>query len=235
MGLEKEKQEKKIDKLNISDNEGHFLSKIAARIPKNEVIIEIGGYTGNSTIWLAKGANEGNKCKLYNMCSRFEIGTRMETADNITIENGNDNKGENELLNSIVVSFSDSEETARRWKDNIGLICINILRDYEDINEMLISWERHLSLKASIIVFNSDTPGASKFIKDRTSNTGKFVFDDKVGSLTLLRLDKCIHHWMINSCDHGICKYCKRTRNFRQMMKEANSSVTRRRIAKLKI
>ncbi|MDD3677645.1 MAG: class I SAM-dependent methyltransferase [Dehalococcoidales bacterium] len=233
MGLGIEEQVNKSGELNLSDGEGQFLFRIAASVPENEVIVEIGAHTGNSTLWLAKAVNEGNKCKFYNMSSRFDVINRVEKEDNIIIEKPVSTK-RNKALDSIDFSYSDSEETCRKWKDKIGLLCINILRDYEDIDEMLASWERHLSRNAGVILFNSDTPGAIKIIKDRTGNTGKFIFKDKVGSLTWIRMDKCIHHWLIDSSDFGVCKYCKRTRNFRKMMKDSSSAATRRRTSKVR-
>jgi hypothetical protein len=85
----------------------------------------------------------------------------------------------NAALKSVDFSYLDSDETVRRWKDKIGLLCLNIECDYEGINEMLLGWERHLSRKSGVIVFNCDAPGPSKIIKDKIGNTGKFIIEEK--------------------------------------------------------
>ncbi|MFA5628964.1 MAG: hypothetical protein WC958_01675 [Dehalococcoidales bacterium] len=206
----------------LKDNECQFLFGLAKKVAKDEVIIEIGDYQKNSTQWLAEGVQEGKGCKFYNMGSRFSI---KETADE---------EAEPEVINedlSEIVDFSyiDSEETVRRWKEKIGLLCINLACDFDNVSEIFNGWERHLSQKAKVVVYNCDTTVSSKIIKNKTGSTGKFVLEKTKNSLALMRLDKCTHHWILDSSDFGICKYCKRTRNFRKMLKESRSFEARRR------
>lgn len=217
------------EELNLSDSECLFLYKIAKKVAHDEVIIEIGDYCSNSTQWLARGAQEGNQCQLYSMQSRFEVSEQTEEGDGAMENNVHlDNKDKPEL-DSVDFSYADSDETTRRWKEKIGLLCLNICRIYDDMHEILTGWERYLSPKAGVIIFNCSTPDVAKILKDKTGNTGKFISEHIEDSLALIRLDKCVHHWLLDSSDYGICKYCKRTRNFRRMLKESRSYDTRRR------
>jgi hypothetical protein len=215
--------------LNLSDSECRLLYKTAKKVAKNEVIIEIGNHFSNSTQWLAKGAQEGNQCQLYNMQSRFDVDEQTEEGDG-TMENNVhlDNEYKTEL-DSASFSYVDSDETTRRWKEKIGLLCLNVCRTYDDMYEIITGWERHLSSKASVIIFNCNTTDAAKIIKNKTGNTGKYVIEKMEGELALIRSDKCVHHWLLDSSDYGICKHCNRTRNFRKMLKESRSFDTRRR------
>jgi hypothetical protein len=213
----------------LSDSECRFLYKAAGKVLHNEVIIEIGDYYDNATLWLASGAHEGNQCKLYNMQSRFDLIDQTEEAHTERNEIINIDTENNAIAGYIDFSYSDSDETVRRWKYKIALICLNVFHRYDDMHEILNGWERHLAPKAGVIIFNCSTLESSQILKDKPGNTGTFVIEQRAGSLALIRLDKCIHHWMLDSSDYGICRYCNRTRNFRKMLKESRSYETRRR------
>ncbi len=217
----------------LSVDEEELLYNASRSVPDTEVIVEIGRGNGISTWLLARGSSDGNMSRLYNIISRLEAKENKENTDaneNAINEGCKDNlENEGSLNDWVDFSHTDSEETVKRWKEEIGLLCINVLCDYEDMKEIFVSWKRHLSLKAGVIIFNCDSPGSAQVIKDQLGNMGDFVFEKRAGSLTLIRSDKCIHHWMLDSSDVGICRYCNRERNFRKMMRESTAAEARRR------
>ncbi|GAH74443.1 unnamed protein product, partial [marine sediment metagenome] len=109
-------------------------------------------------------------------------------------------------------SYTDSEESPRRWKEKVGLLCINTSREYEDVKKVFLDWERHLSPNARVVVHGSDQPGPSQVIKEYLGNLGDFTFEQRVGTSMVIRVDKCVHYWVIDSNEIGTCKHCGRKR-----------------------
>jgi len=214
----------------LSVGEEELLYNASRSVPDTEVIVEIGRGNGISTRWLAKGSSDGNMSKLYNIISRLEAKESIDTDENeINGEFKNNLENEGSLNDWVDFSYTDSEETVKRWKEKIGLLCINVLCDYEDMKGIFGSWKRHLSSKAGVIIFNCDSPGSGQIIKDQLGNMGDFVFEKRAGSLILIRSDKCIHYLMLDSSDVGICRYCNRVRNFRKMRRESTAAEARKR------
>jgi len=67
MNMEKEEIKKFVEKVDgwLLDIEGELLYDLAKNCKGNGVIVEIGSWTGKSTIWLGKGSKAGNKVKVY--------------------------------------------------------------------------------------------------------------------------------------------------------------------------
>jgi len=211
----------------ISDAEGELLYKLAKDMPDGQVIVEIGRGKGKSTVWLAKGSEAGNKVCVYSIASH------KEGADHIKADRENTNTefiakraGVQGIVNS---SYTDSEEAPRRWKEKVGLLCINTSREYEDVKKVFLDWERRLSPNARVVVHSCDQPGPARVIKEYLGNLGDFTFEQSVGATTVVAVDKCGHHWIIDSNEIGICKYCGRTRNFKRMGREATGTPNKRR------
>ena len=213
----------------ISDAEGELLYKLAKKVPNGQAIVEIGSWKGKSTVWLAKGSEAGKKICVYSIASH------EERADHIKADRENTNTefianleraGVQGIVNS---SYTDSEEAPRRWKEKVGLLCINTSREYEDVKKVFLDWERHLSPNARVVVHSCDQPGPARVIKEYLGNLGDLTFEQSVGATTVVAVDKCVHYWIIDSNEIGICKYCGRTRNFKRTMKEATETQNKRR------
>lgn len=213
----------------ISDAEGELLYNLAKNVPEGQVIVEIGRGKRVSTIWLAKGSAAGNMSKVYS------IRSRSERPGDIEADEENTNAGfivnlEKAGVQTIVnYSHTDSEDASRKWKEKVGLLYINTAHEYEHVKEAFLNWKRHLSPNARVVVYSSEQPGPSRVIKEYLGDLGNFTFEQRVGTSMVIRVDKCVHYWVIDSNEIGICKHCGRKRNFKRLGAEATETQNRRR------
>jgi hypothetical protein len=169
----------------------------------------------------------------------YSIRPRSEVPGDIEANEENKNVGfidklERAGVDTIVItSYSDSEDTSRKWKDKVGLLLINALLEYEDIKQVFLNWERHLAPDARVVVCGFNQLGPARLIKEYLGNLGDFTFEKCVGTLKVIRIDKCVHHWIIDANEIGICRHCGRERNFKRLRREADAAGARkRRVAK---
>jgi len=217
----------------LSDVEGELLYSLAKNVPEDQVIVAIGRENADPAVWLAKGSTVGNMNRVYSIRPRSEVPRDIE------VDEGNTNAWFIDRLKSakvdtiVITSYSDSEDTSRKWKDKVGLLLINALLEYEDIKQVFLNWERHLAPDARVIVRGFDQPGPARIIKEYLGNLGDFTFEKCVGTLKVIRIDKCVHHWIIDAREIGICRHCGRERNFKRLRREADAAGARkRRVAK---
>jgi len=215
----------------ISDAEGELLYKLARDAPDGQVIVEIGRGKGKSTVWLAKGAEAGQKNKVYSIASH----KGSQTHANANGENTNTefitNLTKARVQDTVVSLNEASDEAARRWKEKIGLLWINASHEYEDVKRVLLSWQRHLLPNARVAIHGCDNSGPVRVIKEHLGELGDFTFEQSVESIIVVTVDKCIHYWIIDSDEIGICKYCGRKINFKRLSRETTETETRRRQA----
>ena len=53
------------DRLEVTDEEGAILQRLASQVPKGQSIVEVGSYRGRSTAFIARGSHEGNGATVY--------------------------------------------------------------------------------------------------------------------------------------------------------------------------
>jgi len=94
----------------------------------------------------------------------------------------------------------------------------------EYVKKVILSWQRHLCPNAIVAVHGCNQPGSSQVIKECLGDLGYFTFKQSVDTTMVVTVDKCIHYWIIDSIEIGICKYCGRKRNFKRLSREATRS-----------
>jgi len=142
----------------LSDVEGELLYSLAKNVHGDQVIVAIGKEDAESTLWVAKGSAAGNMNRVYSIRSRSKAMVVIE-ADEGNTNAEFINKLERAGVDTIVItSYSDSEDTSRKWKDKVGLLLINNLFEYEDIKHVFINWERHLSSDARVVICGIHQP-----------------------------------------------------------------------------
>lgn len=186
-----------------------LLSGLAREVPEGQDIVEIGRGEGESTRWLVRGSEAGNKNRV------FSFAAQNEDTD-LTIDLGGA-----ESQGILVLRPAADEEVARRWKSKLGLLWINIHGEYEDLKSIFRCWGCHLSLDGRVAVIGCDQRGFARAIKEHLGNLGDFTHERSVDTTMVLRIDQCTHYWLIDMDQQGICRYCGRTRNFRRLMREA--------------
>ena len=215
----------------ISDAEGELLYRLVKDVPEGQTIVEIGRGKDKSTAWLAKGSEAGEKNKVYSIASH------KRSADHVKVDEENmhtefiANLTKVRVQDTVVALHETSEEAARRWKEKIGLLWFNISREYEDIKKVILSWQRHLYPNAIVAVHGCNQPEPSQAVKECLGDLGYFTFEQSVDTTMVVRVDKCIHYWIIDSNEIGICKYCGRKRNFMRLSRKATESETEKRQA----
>ena len=215
----------------LSDVEGELLYKLAKDVPSGQVIVEIGGSKGKSTVCLAKGTEAGQRNKVYS------IGAQSASNDRADKDRGDarakflNNLTEAGVQDTVVAVATASEEAALRWRDKVGLLWVNASREYEDVKHIILSWGHNLSPRASLAFHGCDQPGPARVVKEHLGDFGNFIFLGSVDTTIVVAIDKCIHYWVIDSQETGICKCCGRKRNFKRISREASNMERRRRSA----
>jgi predicted O-methyltransferase YrrM len=213
----------------ISDAEGKLLYRLAKDVPEGQAIVEVGRGKGKSTVWLAKGSEAGDKNKVYSIASH------MGSPDHVKVDEENMRTEfiltKARVQDTVVSLHETSEEADGRWKKKIGLLWINTSHEYEDVKKVVLSWQRHLYPNAIVAVHGCNQPGPSQVVKECLGDLGYFTFEQSVDTTMVVRVDKCIHYWIIDSNEIGICKYCGRKRNFKRLSREATESETEKRQA----
>ena len=201
----------------ISDAEGELLYRLAKNVPEGQAIVEIGRGKYKSIVWLAKGSEAGEKNKVYSIASD------KGSPDHVKVDEENMHTEfiakltKARVQDTVVCLHETSEEAARRWKQKVGLLWINTSHEYEDVKKVILSWQRHLYPNAIVAVHGCNQPGPSKVVKECLGDIGYFTFEQSVDAAMVVRVDKCIHYWIIDSLEIGICKYCGRKRIFRKL------------------
>ena len=213
----------------ISDAEGELLYRLAKDVPEGQAIVEVGRGKDKSTVWLAKGSEAGEKNKMDSIASD------KGSPDHVKVDEENMHTEfiltKATVQDTVVSLHETSEEAARRWKEKIGLLWINTSHEYEDVKKVILLWQRHLSPNAMVAVHGCNQPGPSQVVKECLGDRGYFTFEQSVDTTMVIMVDKCIHYWIIDSHEIGICRYCGRKRNFRSLRTEDTKTETKRRQA----
>jgi len=213
----------------ISDAEGELLYKLARDVPDGQAIVEIGRGKGKSTVWLVKGAEAGQRNKVYSIACHEGCHNHTSVEGENTNTEFISNLAKAGVQDTVVSLNKAPGEVVRRWEGKIGLLWINTSHEYESVKKVLLSWERHLSPNARVAIHGCDHYGPRRVIKEYLGNLGDFTFEQSVDTTLVLRIDKCIHHWIIDSNEIGICKFCSRKRNFERLRREALDTVNKKR------
>jgi len=194
-----------------------LLYDLARDIPEAQVIVAVDKERGEATAFLVRGSKEGKQSRVFSFTLQKES---PEPAINLDKDNGQ---------NILVLRHELDEDAARRWKDEIGLLWVNAFNEYQDLKRILRCWQCHLSPDARVVVNSCDQPGMTRVLKEYLGDMGDLKYKRNVGSAMVLTVDRCTHHWMIDSDNLGVCKHCGRKRNFKKMINEAKEAEAGRR------
>jgi len=132
-------------------------------------------------------------------------------------------RGANEATGNNVhnVNMREAVHEPMSWrrKEKVGLLWYNASCEYEDVKKAFLSWQTYLSREARVILRGHEQPGIARVIKEYIGSYGNLVFVDSVGTIAVLAVDRCVHYWVIDCNQFGICKYCGRKRNFKDAEK----------------
>jgi hypothetical protein len=190
----------------LSKDEEQLLLKLAKNVPKGQSCVCAG--KGEVIIWLTRGFKKGSEVKIYLINPLENDNIANSSCDALTPE---------ELANISIDKFESSEEASRKCREKVGLLCISTPNSPEDLRKTINAWQPKLALDAKVAVHGCDIPYSARIIKEYLGEQGDFTLLESVSRTAVLSVDKCIHHWMIDSHEIGICKYCGRKRNFKRI------------------
>jgi predicted O-methyltransferase YrrM len=120
----------------LADVEGELLFNLAKMCSGKGVIVEIGSWTGASTVCLAKGSKEGKQAKIYAIDPHTGILNSsedlIENKDALTTFEEFQKNIKNAQVDDIIVPFvKTSEEAAKDFNKHVELIFIDGDHSYE--------------------------------------------------------------------------------------------------------
>lgn len=144
----------------IEVEEGERLAELAAMVPRNQAIVEIGTHTGLSACWMAAGSLRGRRAHIvcidpwpeprppsdaYNddpwnlgadgVLERFRMNVAGTTQDLPNEDYG-------EIITPIRAT---SQEMATRWVKPIGLLFIDAIHTFEAVKADYEAWSPHVA------------------------------------------------------------------------------------------
>lgn len=200
----------------LSDSEGELLYKLAKDVPSGQAIVEIGGWHGKATIWLAKGTEAGQPNKVYSIDPRGETNSAFLS-----------NLAKAGVQATVVPLATTCDEAAGRWRKKVGLLWIDASQEYENVTHAFLSWQRHLLPGAMVAVSHCDQPGSARFVEGHFKRSNDFAIVQSVDRIVVAEKDKCIHYWIVDSRDTGVCEYCGKKRHFATLATNFRESLRR--------
>jgi len=158
----------------LSDQEGEFLYLLAKQVPQRQAMVEIGSWEGKSTIWLAKGSLAGNKNIVYAIDPHCRSEAHLSEGEANTEGIFRENIHKAGVNHIIVPLVKKSEEVARNWRKDVGLLWIDGSHEYEDVKRDFQLWEPHLSPLGFIAFHDRDHPGPLKVIREHILRSNRF-------------------------------------------------------------
>ena len=200
----------------LSDGEGELLYELAKKVPSGQAILEIGSWKGKSTVWLAKGTEAGQRNKVHSVDPHSESKAHISEGETNTYPAFVDNLTKAGVQDIVVPLVKTSAEAVKRWREGIGLLWIDGMHEYEDIKRDFLSWEPYLLPGARVAFHDCDQAGPAQVVKEYINHSSDFTVVRHVATIVVAEKSKCIHHWVIDSNNIGVCKYCGRQKNFRR-------------------
>jgi len=169
--------------------EKRVLYSLAKSCPKETVIVEIGSWKGLSTIVLAKGAQKGNKNKIYAVDPHTGSPEHHKKLGAVwTFDEFKKNIKKAKVQKDIFPIVKTSEEAEKEWGDKpIGLLFIDGDHSYKmALNDFLL-WEKYLVHGGVIAFHDTIAGGAKKVVNQVLYNGKKFTKIKMISSLTLAK------------------------------------------------
>jgi predicted O-methyltransferase YrrM len=180
----------------MDDKELSFLYKIAKKLKCEGVIVEIGSWTGSSTIALAKGSKKGNKLKVYAVDHHKGSPEFSDYCKNALKEMGGSSLGnfmeniKREKVDDLIIPvISNSEECAPNFNLPISLLFIDGSHTYENVKRDFQLWYPKLIKKGIILFHDSGSKvtyrdGPKRVVEEFILKSDKFENVGEVCSIT---------------------------------------------------
>jgi hypothetical protein len=145
----------------IDPSTGLILAELAAGVPADQAIVEVGAYKGKSGAYLAEGAKRGAGAHVYSVDpwdTRGNITGRFGFAESATFEAYQAQIAKMGLETTPIKGFS--VRVARSWPRDrpIGLLYIDGSHRYVDVKEDFRAWAKFLAVGAWVVFDDYEGP-----------------------------------------------------------------------------
>lgn len=145
----------------IPEDVGAVLAFYAAKVPRDQAIVEVGSYKGKSTCYLATGARDGDGAHVWAVDAWDTDGNvtgRFGFAEPTTREAFERQVRSMRLWSRITPLRGFSVDVAATWEGpKIGLLYIDADHQAHNVRADFRSWEPHLQPGAIVIFDDVDT------------------------------------------------------------------------------
>jgi len=159
----------------LTDLEGELLFDCAKNCQGKGVIVELGSWKGKSTIWLAKGSQEGKMRPIYAIdphqgSVEYDLGKGVNTL--AEFKSNIDKAGVSSLVKSIVET---SVKAAENFTEPVELIFIDASHLYEDVKKDFEVWFPKV-VDGGVMVFHDSSlsPGVIRLVKESVFLSNQF-------------------------------------------------------------
>ncbi len=172
----------------LTSAEAKLLLSLAKDIPRKGVIVEIGSYTGGSTILLAKGSRMTKGKKVYAIDAHTHVRHREDGVEIFsTIPAFRENLKNANVHDWVIPVVKMSARAVSGWKNPVGLLWIDGSHDYRYVKMDFLLWEKYLVEEGIIAFHDTNWPGPNRVIKEYIQNSERFNIIKKVDTITVVK------------------------------------------------
>jgi len=167
----------------LSNQEGYFLYRLAGRLPKEAVIVEIGSWKGRSTVWLAGGIKNNPRTRVFSIDPHYGEQKNNSKRAN-TFSELKANISQAGLQNNVNVIRKTSEQANVDFDKRIDLLFIDGAHEYEAVKQDYDIWSKKLNRNAWVVFHDATTlPGPWKVSRNNLLMSSRFENTGMLGSL----------------------------------------------------
>lgn len=166
---------KELDALRglISLETGHALANLAAEVPEDQVIVELGSYMGKSTCWLAEGSRRGRGAGViavdaWNLMGNVDGKHRYASLE--TKQVFDEQLKTMDFWETIYAIQDFTAAVGRAYpRMDVGLLFVDADHSYEAVKADFEAWEPHL-VERAVVAFDDygtrKNPGVERFVRE---------------------------------------------------------------------
>jgi predicted O-methyltransferase YrrM len=173
----------------ILPEEGMVLAALAAQVPSDRAIVEIGAYKGKSTCYLAAGALAGGGAIVYSI-DLWERAPWRQYADPAAHTAWAENLGHLGLNSQAIALQADSVEASRFVDPAIGLLFLDAELSYEAVCRDIGAWARRVEPDGIMVFHDAATEdwGVARAIRDCLLKEGRYTSEIVHGCAVVRRV-----------------------------------------------
>lgn len=156
----------------VSEQVGLRLAELAADVPTDLAIVELGAYKGRSTCYLAAGAQAGEGAHVWSIDA-------WDLPGNVSGRHGYARRDVRSIYDTQLAKVgverqvtplrARATQAARSWEDPVGLLFIDASHLYEDVKADFEAWAPHVTAGGLVVFDDYHTkrnPGVTQFVDE---------------------------------------------------------------------